>query len=95
MKNEQLRALKLFKVLSNATRYKIICLLANKSYEVNELSDKLKKPGTTISRHLKILRDLDIVSYYTNANKVIYSLKKSDIIKIIEKAESLFIRKEE
>jgi ArsR family transcriptional regulator len=93
MENKKYRALKIFKVLSNVTRYKIIELLYKDSYKVNEIANILKKPETTISRNLKILRDLDIVSYYTKDTSVIYSLKKIELIEVIKKIEEMSERK--
>lgn len=94
MKTESFRALKLFKALSNGTRYRIIEVLYTQKYDVTELSAILQKNPTNISQHLKILRDLDIVGYYTSANSVIYYLKNQKIYDIIIEVENYFTRAE-
>jgi ArsR family transcriptional regulator len=94
MENKKYRALKLFKAISNSCRYKLITLLAEKEYEVNELVNILNKPNSTVSNHLKILRDLDIVSFYTKNTTVVYSLRMKRVYEIIKTVEDLFERNE-
>ncbi|HPG31479.1 MAG TPA: metalloregulator ArsR/SmtB family transcription factor [bacterium] len=87
-----LRVLKVFKCLSNSTRFEIIRLLINSSYSVGKLSELLKKEIPNISQHLKIMRDLNIVSYRTIKNEVMYSLKNESVVRIIEVAEDILSR---
>jgi DNA-binding transcriptional ArsR family regulator len=41
---------------------------------------------------LKILRDLDIVCFRTQDNKVFYKLKKKNVLDLIRYTENLFSR---
>ena len=92
IRENDLRVLKVFKCLSNSTRFEIIRLLINNSYSVSKLSEILKKEIANISQHLKIMRDLNLVSYKTIKNEVIYSLKNDNVIKIIKVTEDILSR---
>ena len=86
------RTLELFKMISNHTRFMIIIILGKKDHNVSQLKDMLGKDITTVSRHLRLLRELDIVSFRTVENKVFYHLKKKGIINIIKDAKELVRR---
>jgi len=90
---EDIRAIKLFKCLSNGTRYQMLKVLEKESKCVNELAELLNKKPENISQHLKILRDLNLVSYKTLEHKVMYSLKNQEIIKVIEHMIDIVSRK--
>ena len=78
------RALMLFKILGNSTRYIIIKSLYEGEKNVSHLSNITKKKSTTISKHLLILSEMDLVSFRTEENRVYYSLKKKKLIDLIE-----------
>ncbi|HOK40458.1 MAG TPA: metalloregulator ArsR/SmtB family transcription factor [bacterium] len=88
-----LRIIRLFKCLSNGTRYRILKLLKERSYSVGELSSILNKESQNISQHLKVLKDLNLVSYATEWKNVIYSLKNKEVNEIIEIAYRILSRK--
>jgi ArsR family transcriptional regulator len=80
------RTLKLFKLLSNSTRFMIIKILKKQDRNVTTLAELTNKEGSTISKHLRLLSDLDIVSFRTKQNQVIYSLKKKEVLELITDA---------
>src|SRR5687768_15348398 len=51
----------LFKALADTTRQRLLCVLATHELSVSELVEVLDQPQSTISRHLKILRDADLL----------------------------------
>ena len=77
------RALQLFKLLGNSTRFMIIRILETGRRNVTELVRLTGKRQPVISKHLRLLRDLDIVSFVTVENKVFYSLKKKEVVDLI------------
>ena len=81
---EEKRVIKLFKLLSNSTRFEIIKILERGSQNVTTLANLTNKEGSTISKHLRLLSDLDVVSFTTVKNQVIYSLKKKKISELID-----------
>ena len=93
MKEEDKRVVANFKALSCETRYNIIKLLSENSYSTLELSEILGKTPTTISKHLRILKNLGIVWFITKGKYVIYSLKRKSILEIIQKAKETLHRK--
>ena len=80
----------LFKILSNPTRLKIISILIKKSksysdknYDgvcVCEFNNDIDLPQPYISKHLKILRDSNILKFKRDGNKIIYSFSSESKI---------------
>ena len=92
MKEREKRTISIFKALGCSTRYRIIQILSQKSLCTSDLADLLNKTAPTISKHLKILRDLDIVRYSTVNKNVFYRLKKEKILDLIKFTERIFSR---
>ncbi len=71
--------LQFFKALADANRLKIIGLLAEKSYSVEQLAALLDLGASTISHHLSILSGAGLVSAKAQSYYNVYSLDKSQI----------------
>jgi len=56
------KAARVFKVLSVATRVKIIQLLRGRALCVNALAQRLDITPAAVSQHLRVLRDADLVT---------------------------------
>ena len=66
---------KIFKALANEKRLKILkLLLCNNEMTVSEITDELKMPFTTISRHLEKLRTVDLVKFRESGLNLYYSI---------------------
>jgi DNA-binding transcriptional ArsR family regulator len=70
---------KLFKAFGDPTRLKILRLLASKEMTVNEIVAEVGLSQPTISRHLSILREAEIVEDRRDGQNVIYSLIKQNV----------------
>ncbi len=70
--------------LSDTKRNMILYLLAEKEMFVNELSEALNTPQSTISRHLRVLRERSLVSTERQGTAVLYSLMDKRIIKALD-----------
>lgn len=70
--------------LSDTKRIMILYLLAEKDMFVNELSEALNTPQSTISRHLRVLRERSLVSTERQGTAVLYSLMDKRIIKALD-----------
>ena len=68
-----------FKALSDKSRLKITSLLAAKEMTVNEITAAIGLSQPTVSRHLAILREADIVSDRRQGQQVFYSLNKDSV----------------
>jgi ArsR family transcriptional regulator len=63
----------LFRALAERTRRQLLRLLLNDELNVSELVEVLAQPQSTISRHLKVLRQAGLVSDRRNGTTVLYS----------------------
>ena len=68
-----------FKALSDANRLRIIGLLAQNSYSVEQLAALLDLGASTVSHHLSILADAGLVSARAQSYYNVYSLDKEKI----------------
>ena len=75
MSNLQLETLlQFFKVLGNENRLKILGLLANQEWNVNELAEFLDLKEPTVSHHLAMMKSLGLVKVRPEGNLRIYGL---------------------
>ncbi len=86
------RTLDLFKMLGNSTRYIIISSLSRGELNVSQITRITGKNISTVSKHLRLLKELEIVGFRTAENKVIYNLKKKGIMALIDNAKRVMNR---
>ncbi|MDE3090740.1 MAG: winged helix-turn-helix transcriptional regulator [Chloroflexota bacterium] len=70
--------------LSDPNRIAILYALAEKPESVMELADALDMPQSSLSRHLKVLRDRGMVVAERQGANIIYSLGDKRIIKALD-----------
>lgn len=63
-----------FKALSDPTRRRILELLTDRDMTAGEIADHFQISKPSISHHLKLLRQADLVYSEKNGQQVIYSL---------------------
>lgn len=68
-----------FKALSDANRLKIIGILSDKSYSVEELAQVLGLSSSTVSHHLSILAEIGLVSARAEGYYSIYQLEAKQL----------------
>jgi len=68
------RMTKVFKALSDKTRQDILQLLEDQAYTVGEIVAKFDLSQPTISRHLSVLKEADLVIDQRRGQNVIYRL---------------------
>lgn len=73
---------KLFKIYSDFTRLRIIDLLVEQEYCVQDIADNLEASQSAISHQLKLLRDLHVVKTRKQGKQVFYSLQDNHIKEI-------------
>ncbi len=71
------RMTKIFKALADGTRQEILRLLEEQQYSVGEIVAKFDLSQPTISRHLSVLKEADLVIDQRRGQNVIYSLNDS------------------
>jgi hypothetical protein len=74
------RLLSFFKALANETRLRIVGILANREASVSDLADLLEVREPTVSHHLSILKELDLVRMEAQGNVHIYSLNEDALL---------------
>ena len=80
-----------FKALADSNRLKIVGLLAEKSYSVEELAELLKLKPSTISHHLSRLSEVGLVRARSESYYNVYQLDQSVLQ---EKARTMFTESE-
>ena len=78
------------KALSHPDRLKIVSLLINAEYTVQSLSKKIGIPQSTLSQHLTVLRDRDLVDYRKDGQYSHYRLRNNNVSELYMTAMQLY-----
>ncbi len=70
--------------LGDPTRILILYLLSERGMFVNEISDALEMPQSSASRHLRVLRERNLVATERQGTAVLYSLQDRRIIEALD-----------
>lgn len=70
--------------MSDTTRIMILYLLSEGSMYVNDIAEALVQPQSTVSRHLKILRERGLVVTERQGTAILYSLPDRRIIEALD-----------
>ena len=76
-----------FKALADSNRLKIVGLLAEKSYSVEELAEMLQLKASTVSHHLARLAEAGLVRAHSESYYNVYQLDRSVLD---ERARTMF-----
>lgn len=79
-------AVEVFRMLSDATRVRILWALLDRELPVNELAETVGKPPAGVSQHLAKLRMARLVRTRRQANQVFYRIETSHVRQLIEDA---------
>lgn len=82
---------KVFKIFSDPTRLRILEVLREKEHNVSELIEKLNLKQSTVSQHLKMLKECGAVVNRKNGRESIYMIRDKRIGKIIDLGEEILI----
>ena len=88
---EQNFAVKIFKLLSNANRLRIIDLLRSGSQELTAtmIAEKLDLEITNVSNHLVRLRENNILAARQDGVSMFYKIKNTKVMQLIDLAKKL------
>ena len=70
--------------LADPSRILILYTLSDKAYNVSDLAKTIELPQSTVSRHLKVLRDRGMVLAQRDGQSVFYSLADERIIQALD-----------
>ena len=76
------KTVNLFKIYSDFTRLRIINLLVQQEYCVQDIADNLEASQSAVSHQLKLLRDLNVVKTRKQGKQIFYSLQDNHIKEI-------------
>ena len=74
---------KAFKALSDKTRIEILKLLNNRDMSAGEIAEHFDMSKPSISKHLDILREAELVSSEKKGQFIIYSINTSVIQEVL------------
>ncbi|KRG15094.1 ArsR/SmtB family transcription factor [Lederbergia galactosidilytica] len=73
-----------FKALSEPTRIRILHLLAEREYSVNQIAEKLSLLQSTVSHQLRFLKNLRLVKYRREGTTFYYSHDDEHVMNVLE-----------
>ena len=85
----------LLKTLAHPVRLMLACALAEGEFSVGELEQKVGVHQPTLSQHLGILREADIVETRREAKQIFYRLTERKAALLIQALYEIFCRPEE
>lgn len=75
----------IFKALAHPTRLTIAYnLMLQPECNVSKMCDCLNIPQPTVSQHLSILKNANVISGHRNANQICYKVENPKVIKILK-----------
>jgi ArsR family transcriptional regulator len=87
---------KIYKALGDRTRLRILNMLMQKPMCVCEINQNLPYSQSTVSGHLKILRDADLIIDSKDGRFVVYHLNAEEVIvnELLQTIDRLFVQDE-
>ena len=73
-----------FRALADPTRREIVKLLRARPMNSGEIAERFPSAWATISRHLAVLREADLISAERNGNSIRYELNATVLQELIE-----------
>lgn len=86
---------KVFKALGDPTRRKILELLKSKEMSAGEIADSFNISKPSISHHLNLLKEAELVLWEKDGQSIIYSLNTTVIQEITKWTLNFFEKKGE
>lgn len=73
-----------FKALSDPTRIRILNLLFQKEFSVNEIAEALELRQSTVSHQLRFLKNLRLVKYRREGTSLFYSYDDEHVMNMLK-----------
>jgi DNA-binding transcriptional ArsR family regulator len=71
-----------FEILAEPSRRAILSLLISSQQSVGEIERQLRMPQTTVSKHLRVLREAGFVESTVDAQRRLYRLKPEPLAEV-------------
>ncbi|WP_076262038.1 ArsR/SmtB family transcription factor [Intrasporangium flavum] len=79
-------AVEIFRMLADATRIRLLWALTEGELSVNDLADRVGKPGPSVSQHLAKLRMARMVRTRRDGNQVFYRVDNEHVASLVRDA---------
>jgi len=80
------------KAMAHPLRWKILCSLNDKELSVGEIVEQAGTSQSNISQHLEQLRNKNIVVSRRDANRIFYSVRNAEVLKLIGQMRTVLCR---
>ena len=80
---------KTFKVFADPTRLRILELLREGESNVSAMMERLNLKQSTVSQHLRMLKECGIVAARRDGREVYYRLKSDKVLEILDTGDEL------
>ncbi|NLW16169.1 MAG: winged helix-turn-helix transcriptional regulator [Firmicutes bacterium] len=77
------------KAISDPTRFEILRLLAERSRYTKELAEQLDLTSSTLSHHMALLMEEDLVDFRLKGRRSYYSVRATELMKLAEVLQTL------
>ena len=84
------KASRSIKAMSHPLRMKILCILGEKEFSVQDIVETVGTSQSNISQHLGILKDKGILVARKDSNKVFYSVSDRQTLMLLEMMRKVF-----
>ncbi|MEE9376916.1 MAG: metalloregulator ArsR/SmtB family transcription factor [Candidatus Lokiarchaeia archaeon] len=79
------------KVIADSTRLEILNLLKGSEKSSSDIQKELDRSQSTISKHLNMLVDNNLIAFEKKDNKKYYKIYNTDIIDLIDRINSIVL----
>lgn len=73
-----------FAIIAEPNRRAILSLLASSEHSVGEIEHQLRMPQTSVSKHLRVLRDAGFVEARIDAQRRVYRIRPEPLMAVDE-----------
>jgi DNA-binding transcriptional ArsR family regulator len=80
--------IRIYKLLSNSTRVRILFLLNQREMSVSEMTETLSLEQSNLSHQLKMLREHQLITQKRVGKQMIYTLDDPHIMQLLEQTAS-------
>jgi len=80
------------KAMAHPLRWKILCSLGDNELSVGEIVERAGTSQSNISQHLEQLRNKNIVVSRRDANRIFYSVRNAEVLKLIGQMRTVLCR---
>jgi DNA-binding transcriptional ArsR family regulator len=88
------RASRSLKAMAHPLRLKILCILGDGEFSVQDIVEQVGTSQSNISQHLAVLRDKDILICRKDANRVYYRVGDARTLRLIDMMREVFRARE-